>query len=100
MFVRTSSTRNRRDRGTWLPAGAPLFAVSDTAILLRRTLLTCPTTRAASSSRAGRGGYTGRAPVPAGVNTPHDEELLGGAGVTGVGSDEIRVGGRLNGGLL
>jgi hypothetical protein len=25
---------------------------------------------------------------------------LGGAGVTGVGSDEVRVGGRLNGGLL
>lgn len=45
--------------------------------------------------------------TPADEETPdtgerhrHEGSRLGGAGVTGVGSDEVRVGGRLNGGLL
>ncbi|MGP3690579.1 lysoplasmalogenase family protein [Streptomyces sp. IBSNAI002] len=40
--------RPTRDRRTWLPAGVVLFAVSDTAILLRRTLLTGARSRAAA----------------------------------------------------
>ncbi|WP_316759522.1 lysoplasmalogenase family protein [Streptomyces herbicida] len=40
--------RPTHDRRTWLPAGALLFAASDTAVLLRRTLLTDPRTRAAA----------------------------------------------------
>ncbi|MCB5167557.1 lysoplasmalogenase [Streptomyces bambusae] len=40
--------RPTSDPRTWLPAGAVLFAVSDAAILLRRSLLTDPRARAAA----------------------------------------------------
>ncbi|MFI8106580.1 lysoplasmalogenase family protein [Streptomyces sp. NPDC086023] len=40
--------RPAADRRTWLPAGVVLFAVSDTAILLRRTLLTGTRARGAA----------------------------------------------------
>ncbi|MCX4781751.1 lysoplasmalogenase family protein [Streptomyces sp. NBC_01264] len=44
----TRLIRPGRDRRTWLPAGVALFAISDTAILLRRTLLTGARSRAAA----------------------------------------------------
>ncbi|WP_435613813.1 lysoplasmalogenase family protein [Streptomyces sp. 1222.5] len=46
--VVSALVRPTRDRRTWLSAGALLFAVSDTAILLRRTLLTDARARAAA----------------------------------------------------
>ncbi|WP_405497654.1 lysoplasmalogenase family protein [Streptomyces sp. NBC_00096] len=46
--VVTRLVRPTSDPRTWLPAGALLFAASDAAILLRRTLLTDPRARAAA----------------------------------------------------